>query len=295
MKKSFREGSAYKSTYFALQLVSSLDIPRNCRALLKSLHFLGDIRFNFFCERVQMGLLSRAAFMKEVYSLIEKHSQSTFDIIFSDCSFQVGKALSNSERRSKRIHQSGNASFNYGEIDYSSFYEILRRIPQKVKTGRFYDIGSGTGRAVIAARLTQDFQNCIGIEILSGLHKQALRRVVLFNRSHRSNLFTGQENNISFHCTSFEDFDWSDGDCIFVNSTSFDAKLMGILARMAERLKGQSVIITFTKSLKEYSGEFSVIDSFKRKMSWGRATVFIHQRNEARGVSRGSSKECTEG
>jgi hypothetical protein len=39
--------------------------------------------------------------------------------------------------------------------------------------GIFYDLGSGTGKAVFAARFVCDFARCIGIEILDGLHKQA--------------------------------------------------------------------------------------------------------------------------
>jgi hypothetical protein len=33
------------------------------------------------------------------------------------------------------------------------------------------DIGTGAGRAVFAAALLHDFDKCMGIEILEGLHK----------------------------------------------------------------------------------------------------------------------------
>ena len=60
----------------------------------------------------------------------------------------------------------------YGEVDYSSFYRVLRKINPS-PGGIFYDLGSGTGKAVFAARLTQDFSRCAGVEILQGLHTQA--------------------------------------------------------------------------------------------------------------------------
>jgi len=64
----------------------------------------------------------------------------------------------------------------YGEVEYKSFYRVLRKI-NAPPGGVFYDLGSGTGKAVFAARLTQDFQRCVGIEILNGLHSQG--KVVL--------------------------------------------------------------------------------------------------------------------
>jgi ubiquinone/menaquinone biosynthesis C-methylase UbiE len=49
---------------------------------------------------------------------------------------------------------------------------VLRKI--KPEPGwTFYDLGSGTAKAVFAARFTQDFGRCVGIEILPSLHKQA--------------------------------------------------------------------------------------------------------------------------
>jgi hypothetical protein len=49
---------------------------------------------------------------------------------------------------------------------------VLRKI-NPVPGAVFYDLGSGTSKAVFVARLTQDFSRCVGIEILTGLHQQA--------------------------------------------------------------------------------------------------------------------------
>ena len=91
-----------------------------------------------------------------------------------DTSVEVGKALSRTERES--LNLTHNKSLIYGEVDFASFYTVLRKInaaPGQV----FYDLGSGTGKAVFAARITQDFSKCIGIEILSKLHQQAAKIV----------------------------------------------------------------------------------------------------------------------
>lgn len=63
-----------------------------------------------------------------------------------------------------------------GEVDFKSFCSVLRKINPAPGT-MFYDLGSGTGKAVFIARLTQDFARCVGIEILHGLHSQAQKIV----------------------------------------------------------------------------------------------------------------------
>ena len=46
---------------------------------------------------------------------------------------------------------------------------------------------------------------------------------------------------------SFLDFDWSDGDVVFANSTCFDDELMMDMSKKAEKLKAGALIVTFTK------------------------------------------------
>lgn len=40
--------------------------------------------------------------------------------------------------------------------------------------GKFYDLGSGTGKPVIAAAILHNFDVCVGIEILEGLYSMSL-------------------------------------------------------------------------------------------------------------------------
>lgn len=50
---------------------------------------------------------------------------------------------------------------------------------------KFYDLGSGTGKAVFVARFLHDFDACQGIEILEGLHTAGLEVVNRYNRHFR--------------------------------------------------------------------------------------------------------------
>ncbi|CAM9922769.1 unnamed protein product, partial [Ectocarpus sp. 13 AM-2016] len=82
---------------------------------------------------------------------------------------------------------------------------------------------------------------------------------------------------------------WSDGDCVFANSTCFPEDLMDALARQAEELKPGSIVVTFTKGLD--STAFEVLSKRRFEMSWGPATVFIHRRRLDGEPAPGSSRD----
>jgi Histone methylation protein DOT1 len=92
-------------------------------------------------------------------------------------------------------------SLIYGEVEFKSFYRVLRKInPQPGLV--FYDLGSGTGKAVFLARLTQDFSKCIGIEVLHSLHNQARKIVDRYNKDYRDRLCVGQNQHASVYAVS---------------------------------------------------------------------------------------------
>jgi Histone methylation protein DOT1 len=76
---------------------------------------------------------------------------------------QKGKEISKSEREARDLTL--DKSLIYGEVDYMSFARILRKLAPAAGS-TFYDLGSGTGRAVFVARISQDFSKCIGTSTL---------------------------------------------------------------------------------------------------------------------------------
>ena len=73
-----------------------------------------------------------------------------FDELFAMCSLEDAKAISKSEREMRSmLHQK---SMIYGEIDFLSFVGVLKKLNVK-PGGTFYDLGSGSGRAVLAVML----------------------------------------------------------------------------------------------------------------------------------------------
>lgn len=159
-------------------------------------------------------------------------------------------------------------SLIYGEVDFPAFYRILRKIhppPGSV----FYDLGSGTGRAVFAACLTQDFGLCVGVELLAGLSARSRMVLERYNRHYREQLHFGQPHEVRFLNASLESLDWSDGDVVFANSTCFDDRLMRTLSQKAELLRPGAIVVTFTKGLTCGRGKFELLERKRYKMSWG--------------------------
>lgn len=130
-----------------------------------------------------------AEFLETVNSLIDDQASRLFEPLFRKFSTEMGKQISKLERA--QLGLEANKSLVYGEVDFSSFVEILRKVGPS--TGKkFYDLGSGTGRAVMAARITQDYSVCVGIESLSSLYSASLEVNQNFSELIRQFLSTGQ-------------------------------------------------------------------------------------------------------
>lgn len=257
-------------------------ITANGKALFKELIIRRDKRLDalmaLFGARGSVSSAQKsevdAEFLETVNSLIDDQARRLFEPLFRKFSTEMGKHLSKLER--KELGLDAQKSLVYGEVDFESFVEILRKVGPS--TGKkFYDLGSGTGRAVMAARITQDYSTCVGIESLSSLYNASLEVNSSFEQLIRQFLGTGQEQATEFLKGSITEIDWSDGDVVFANSTCFEDDLMEELSAKAELLKEGSVVITFTTGLD--SPCFEVLEEAHYTMSWGAATVFIHLRN----------------
>jgi len=72
---------------------------------------------------------------------------------------------------------------------------------------------------------------------------------------------------------------WSDASLILANSTCFSNELMSALAKKADdELQPGAFFVTFTKKLPGLSEKWQVKDGFRRLMSWGIATIYVHHK-----------------
>ena len=53
--------------------------------------------------------------------------------------------------------------------------QLLRTLPRPATPPHFVDIGSGTGKAVLAAALAHTLVSAVGVELVPQLHKTAVR------------------------------------------------------------------------------------------------------------------------
>ena len=249
-------------TIIEVAFVSSGSIfTNNNLGLLKEALFAKDERLSFILRRYLKQSIDLQTASKHVDEFLANFSGNILNKIFKNCSLQKAKAISNEERGMLNTKEK---SLTYGEIDFASFYKVLRDIPHWArKRGVFYDLGSGTGRAVIAARLLGDFSLCRGVEILEGLHVEAATVVNDYLESYAKLQYFGIPTGLEVFCDSFTTYDWSDGDVVFANSTCFSDDLMVSLSDQAEALKKDSIVITFTKALS--SSQFEVVKKIRYK------------------------------
>lgn len=94
--------------------------------------------------------------------------------------------------------------FVYGEFDVSFFCSVLDRAREIILTSQqrndgddlvFCDMGSGTGRLVLAAAAWHEWKLCRGIELLEGIHDQAVEKFESCRRRHRHDDSDGYVND----------------------------------------------------------------------------------------------------
>jgi hypothetical protein len=150
--------------------------------------------------------------------------------------------------------------------------------------GTFYDLGSGSGKPSFSAALLHNFTNVGGVEILPGLIGIANKVKGRWQDLAKENgVLSEPQKQVDFNfvagdATSFDDLDWSDGDCIFTHATCFPEDMRHKIVAKAETLKPGSVFVTVSQTFTSPNDEFDLIESFDTELSWGNATVYIHEK-----------------
>ena len=164
-------------------------------------------------------------------------------------------------------------------------YEYINHL-YNINDGIFYDLGSGTGKPVIAMSLMHKFKKLTGIEYLENLIKLSKEIKTTydetinekFNKNKDLLSFTSP-NTIEFVQGDFFKQDWKDASMIFANSTCFSMPMIENIAKKANKeCKSGTIIITFTKKLNQLNSDWELKDGFRRLMTWGIATIYIHRR-----------------
>lgn len=181
--------------------------------------------------------------------------------------------LSIRERKRLKITED---AFIYGEIDFLSFFTLL----DKVKPNRgdvFYDLGSGTGKAVFATALYANVAKSCGIELLPGLCSMAeAQKAILASSIKNTTLNFLSLGSVQFINDNFVNCDISDANIIFINATCLSyATWETVLTKLEKTKPGTRVIVT-TKKIQH--DPFQIIYQGMVLMSWGMNSVNIYKK-----------------
>jgi len=208
----------------------------------------------------------------------EKVSKA-FEELYEDCNFRIARSCSRKERQENEYNDQ---SLTYGEVLWEPFAEAFLKLKSSFQFrevgGKFVDIGSGTGKPVFGAALLHKFDDCVGIEILEGLHGLAEKRLAKWHSmvAEQESLQRKKFIRVSLVHGDATVIGWADADVVFINSTCFEESLMNKLAALASDLKPGSFVLTTTRVLP--SNNFEVLESNLFKECWGTATIFIQRR-----------------
>ena len=165
------------------------------------------------------------------------------------------------------------------------------------EAGIFYDLGSGTGKAVIAMALCCPFKKLVGFELLKGLWDLSMRSRFAYYKNISEKFIKFNElfcldksNEIDFYNGDFLRQKWTDAAIIFANSTCFSDDLMykiGIKAMF--ECKVECILITISKKLKNLNDDWEFYPDFKRVMSWGLGSIFVYIRRKIT-INKGERK-----
>ena len=178
-----------------------------------------------------------------------------------------GFSLSKSARKTHDAME-----YVYGEIDFFSFIALLSLTRPDSNT-IFYDLGSGTGKAVFACAMVFPVRESHGIELFSLLHDAAC--------SQRTALallpdYAQTAKKIQFLNGDLFDSNFSRATLIFINATGFFGHRWIDLSHIIERSTACETIITTSKPL--ISRCFRIAKITTVQMSWGTVNAYIQER-----------------
>ena len=157
----------------------------------------------------------------------------------------------------------------YGEIEFNSFIALMYRT-HLTSNSVFYDLGSGTGKAVIACAMVFDIKKSCGVELFAPLHHAAVKQKnQLLHRREYAHL----HHRISFIHQDFLITDFSSATHIFINASALLGKTWNTLQHHVANQSPNATIITTTKPLNLPT----FVTQYKTyvQMSWGVVAAYI--------------------
>lgn len=237
---------------FGLIALSSIILIAWCWRYVLKPHFTKNQLRNYFNHHPNGNELKK---IEKSLKLLYKNTPSSF--------------ISYCDRKRLKIEED---AFTYGEIEFLSFFLILDIVKPKSHEV-FYDLGSGSGKAVFATACYGEISKCYGIELLPKLYQLAKNKIIKAKAHH---FLRDKSSRISFLNKNFLDMDFTDADIVFINATCLSHPSWEKIQEKLLKLKSGSRIIVTTKKI--LNNHFAVIYQGMTLMSWGVNSINIYQK-----------------
>ena len=222
------------------------------------------IFWKFFIKKIiEKKRAKSRAYAHENSKEIKKYDQ-LLSSIYNNADAYI---ISNKAR--KRLKDSGD-DFVYGEIEFLSFFSILLKVtPQSHDI--FYDLGCGSGKAVLTAAFCFNLAKSCGVELLPELYTLANTQ-----KDKARQLIKDKKrlDRIHFYNDNFLEHNFSEATILFINATCISKPIWELLLKKIMLLKTGSRIILTTKEIQH--DHFQLISTSKELMSWGMNLVTIY-------------------
>jgi hypothetical protein len=147
----------------------------------------------------------------------------------------------------------GQHNLTYGEVEWPTLKFMVEYIdkatqPNLQNKGRFYDLGSGRGRAVLYMGITGSFDQSIGIEILPERLLLAQQALVKLKQSIPTAGFKIRLYEATFLNPAFK---YRDARAVYLSNLSFDTEVQDVIFRKlsAEMPKGSLLFCNKTPAV----------------------------------------------
>lgn len=194
---------------------------------------------------------------------LDRH-QHVFDNLYADVD---GFRLSRDARGDRDAPE-----FVYGEICFESFIALIG-LCQPHKNTVFYDLGSGTGKAVLACAMVFDVQKSCGVELFLPLYERAQQQR---NRLVLQADYQHLQQRIMFCQGDFLHTGLSNANLVFLNASAWFGEHWQRISQHLEQVSVDTIVITTSKTLR--SDQFVVEHQSRVQMSWGVVPAYIHRR-----------------
>lgn len=188
-----------------------------------------------------------------------KERLEAWDQIFVDHPANKVKLASIEERKANGKEE--DASLTYGELDFKTVNNLITMLKNQhtklfAGQGIFLDLGSGCGKACVAAALAHQFEKVIGIETMACLDEAAQKA----NEKYKEVTLAGDpppdKAEIQFIkgdfvadlATTLEPFASQIAVCLAV-ATCFGEEQLNALAALAGKMSDDALFVTFSQGL----------------------------------------------